>query len=82
MADHNQAREEDPQEETFIERSAVSKGVNAAAMSAGAGLLVSAVQNSLVRHDKGAIGVFTRSGTTIGIFSERGSESSRRKSAD
>ena len=70
MADKNQAQEDGPQEETFIERSAVSKGVNAAAMSAGAGLLVSAVQNSLTRHEKGAIGVFTRSGTTIAIFSE------------
>lgn len=36
--------------------------------AAGVGALVSAVQNALGSHNKGAAGVFTRSGGTIGLF--------------
>jgi hypothetical protein len=38
--------------------------------SAGVGLLVSAVQNTLNRHSAGAAGVFTRTGGTITFFGE------------
>ncbi len=58
------------QEETFSDRSAVASGVNAAALSAGAGLIVSAVQTSLGRHNQGAMGVLSRYGGTIALFSE------------
>lgn len=40
----------------------------AAAKGAGAGLLVSAVQNALDSHSRGAMGVLTRTGGTIGLF--------------
>ena len=40
----------------------------AAAKGAGAGLLVSSVQNALDSHSRGAMGVLTRSGSTIGLF--------------
>lgn len=56
--------------ETFSERSAFADGMTAAGASAGAGLLVSAIQNSVQTHNKGALGVFTRTGSTIALFSE------------
>ena len=37
---------------------------------AGAGLLVSAVQNALDTHSRGAMGVLTRTGGTVGLFGE------------
>lgn len=60
--------------ETFSERSAFADGMTAAGASAGAGLLVSAIQNSVQTHNKGALGVFTRTGSTIALFSEYPSE--------
>lgn len=38
------------------------------AKGAGAGLLVSAVQNALDSHSRGAAGVLSRTGGTIGLF--------------
>ncbi|KAL7419993.1 hypothetical protein Q5752_004956 [Cryptotrichosporon argae] len=40
--------------------------------SAGVGLLVSSVQNALEKHDRGAAGVLTRTGGTIGFFAAMG----------
>lgn len=42
----------------------------AAAKGAGAGLLVSAVQNALGTHSRGAMGVITRTGGTVGLFGQ------------
>lgn len=42
----------------------------AALKGAGAGLLVSAVQNALGTHSRGAMGVLTRTGGTVGLFGE------------
>ena len=53
----------------FQERSAVNEALSAGAMSAAAGLFMSALQNSLQRHSAGAIGIFTRTGGTIALFS-------------
>lgn len=36
--------------------------------SAGVGVLVSAVQNALGTHNAGAMGILTRTGSTIGFF--------------
>lgn len=36
------------------------------------GLVVSSIQNSLARHDHGAMGVFTRTGGTIALFAAMG----------
>ncbi|PWY99417.1 hypothetical protein BCV70DRAFT_118539 [Testicularia cyperi] len=58
--------------ETFSERSAFNDGMTAATASAGVGLLVSAVQNSIQTHNKGALGVFTRTGGTIALFTAMG----------
>ena len=56
--------------ETFSERSPFADGMTAAGASAGAGLFVSAIQNSVQSHNKGALGVFTRTGSTIALFSK------------
>ena len=40
--------------------------------SAGVGVLVSAVQNALDTHNRGAAGILTRTGGTIGFFCELG----------
>ncbi|KAG1171984.1 hypothetical protein G6F70_007590 [Rhizopus microsporus] len=43
-----------------------------AGISAGLGLLVSAMQNTVEKHHSGAKGVFTRTGGTIAIFAAMG----------
>lgn len=43
---------------------------NAGLTGAGVGLFISAIQNSLQTHNKGAMGVFTRTGWMIGYFGE------------
>ncbi|KAI1849635.1 hypothetical protein JX266_004584 [Neoarthrinium moseri] len=52
-------------EEPFHAKNALKSGVNGAAVGGAAGLLASAVQNSLAKTNVGAWGVFSRSGATI-----------------
>ncbi|ORY94727.1 Tim17/Tim22/Tim23/Pmp24 family-domain-containing protein [Syncephalastrum racemosum] len=42
------------------------------AVSAGLGLVISAMQNTVQKHTEGAKGVFTRTGSTIGLFAAVG----------
>jgi hypothetical protein len=56
----------------FHERTTLQNGMSAAGVSAFAGLLVSSVQNSLSKHKAGALGVFTRTGSTIALFTAMG----------
>lgn len=51
-------------------KNTVSAGVNASLITGGAGLFVSAIENSLAEHKRGATGVFTRGGKMIGLFGE------------
>lgn len=55
-------------EKHYEDKPAMDITVKTALQGAGVGLLVSAVQNSLDKHNKGAMGVFTRTGGTIGLF--------------
>jgi len=57
---------------TFTPRQTVPSTFNVAIQGAGIGLLVSALQNSLQQHNAGAMGVFTRTGGTIGLFAAMG----------
>lgn len=50
--------------------SALSPAFNVGLTSAGVGLFVSAIKNSLDSHNKGAMGVFTRTGWIVGYFGE------------
>ncbi|KAF9903320.1 hypothetical protein EC991_003966 [Linnemannia zychae] len=46
----------------------IKEGLQAGAIGAGVGLLVSAVQNSVGTHSHGATGIVARTGGTIGVF--------------
>lgn len=59
-----------PIEHTFHPHSAVGNAVKATVATGSAGLLISTVQNALETHDKGALGVFTRTGSTISFLGE------------
>ncbi|KAI0432424.1 hypothetical protein F5Y09DRAFT_329634 [Xylaria sp. FL1042] len=52
----------------FQQKDAVKSGLQGALVGGGAGLLLSAVQNSLAKQNVGAWGVFTRTGGTIATF--------------
>ncbi len=49
-------------------KDAVSETIRATAIMGGAGLLGSAIQNSLAKQNVGAWGVFTRTGGAIAVF--------------
>ncbi|UOH84085.1 hypothetical protein LQV05_000879 [Cryptococcus neoformans] len=59
-------------EHTFHPHSSLSVATNIAVRSAGVGLLVSATQNALDKHNHGAMGIFTRTGSTITLFAAMG----------
>lgn len=52
----------------YSEKSALGSGMKSLATGAGAGVFLSAIQNSLAKHDHGAMGIFTRSGGTISLL--------------
>ncbi|BFZ56887.1 hypothetical protein PYCC9005_003937 [Savitreella phatthalungensis] len=56
----------------YASKDAVTLGFNATGRSAVVGFAASAVQNVLAKHNKGALGVFTRSGGTIAMFGAMG----------
>lgn len=49
-------------------KDSVTLAFGAAGTSAIVGTVVSAVQNTLAKHNYGALGVLTRSGATIALF--------------
>lgn len=58
--------------EAFEQRSALTAMMSGAATTGAAGVLISAVQNSLDTHRAGALGVVTRTGGTIAFFTALG----------
>jgi hypothetical protein len=54
--------------EHYQPHDAVKAAITATMVTGGAGTLVAAIENSLSKRNVGAWGVFTRSGSTIGIF--------------
>ncbi|KAF9435180.1 hypothetical protein BGZ76_006762 [Entomortierella beljakovae] len=56
------------EEVVYHAKAPIGEGIQAGAIGAGVGLLVSTAQNSVSSHSFGATGVFARSGSTIGIF--------------
>ena len=61
MAHHDEDHSYHPQD-------AVSAAMKATMLTGGVGLFASAVQNTLAKRNVGPMGVFLRSGGTIGIF--------------
>lgn len=49
-------------------KDSVTLGLDAAGRSAAVGLVVAAAQNTLAKHNQGAMGVLTRSGGVIAMF--------------
>ena len=65
--------------ESFHPQDAISRSLRAAGITGGAGLLISAVQNTVTRDNIGAWGVFSRFGGTIAIFGKLLRQMSRSK---
>jgi hypothetical protein len=61
----------DQRTDDYHPQDALGHAVKATAISGGAGLFISTIQNTLTKQNAGAWGVFTRSGSTIGIFGMR-----------
>ncbi|CEQ40619.1 SPOSA6832_02254, partial [Sporobolomyces salmonicolor] len=57
---------------SFTPTSPLQPAFNVGLTGAGVGLFVSAIKNSLDNHNKGAMGIFTRSGWLIGYFASIG----------
>jgi len=72
MASNPEQSKSSIEPEAYTSKAPFSNGMNAVVTSAAAGLIVSAVQNSVSKHDKGAMGIFTRSGSTIALFTAMG----------
>lgn len=56
--------------EAYVEKSAVGQGMKALTAGAGSGLFISTIQNALQKHERGAMGIFTRTGGTITAMGE------------
>ena len=56
------------EDHSYHPKDAISASLKATALTGGVGLFASAVQNTLVRRNVGPLGIFIRSGGTIGIF--------------
>ncbi|GJE87670.1 Tim17/Tim22/Tim23/Pmp24 family-domain-containing protein [Phanerochaete sordida] len=74
MAEAHQLHSSTPAEPdtTYEERPSLRYAAAVGLQGAGIGAVVSAVQNALGTHSKGAAGFFTRTGGTIGIFAAMG----------
>src|ERR1700710_1489021 len=60
MADHTPTQ--DQIEEGYHPKDAIGGAVKATAVTAAAGVFISTIQNTLTRHNVGAMGAFTRFG--------------------
>ena len=67
----------DDEEEAFHPYDTVSRTIRTTLTTGSAGLLVSAVQNTLSRQNVGAFGVVTRYGVATALFGKRGSSAKR-----
>lgn len=56
------------EEPAYQPKDAVKELIKAASITGAAGVLYAAVQNTLTRQNIGALGVFTRFGSSIGLF--------------
>lgn len=61
-----------PEPLPFTAQAPLQNGMKAGALFAGAGTFVSAIQNAIGEHKAGAMGVFTRTGSTIAFFAAMG----------
>lgn len=67
------ASKEDEQKQltaVYEDRPSVKTAALVGLQAGGVGVLVASVQNALDHHNRGAMGVLTRSGGTIGFFGQ------------
>jgi hypothetical protein len=57
-----------PQGEQYHPKDAVGAGINGTLITGAAGLAVSSIQNTLTKRNVGALGVLTRTGSTVAIM--------------
>lgn len=55
-------------DETFHPQDAIGGAVKNGTMLGGAGLFLAAVQNTMAKQNLGALGIFSRFGTTTALF--------------
>ncbi|CAO1624418.1 unnamed protein product [Sympodiomycopsis kandeliae] len=53
---------------TYIEKPTIRNGMTGIAVGAGSGVFIAAIQNALTKHEGGAMGMFTRHGSTISLL--------------
>lgn len=56
------------EEHSYHPKDAISAAIKTTALTGSVGLFASAVQNTLVKRNVGPLGVFIRSGGTIGVL--------------
>lgn len=56
----------------YEDRPSLRNGALVGLQGGGVGVLVASVQNALDHHNRGAMGILTRSGGTIGFFGQLG----------
>lgn len=59
------------EEGEYQPKDAIGATVKAAMITTAAGAFVSTIQNTLTRQNVGAMGIFTRTGSTIAVFGMR-----------
>ena len=69
MSAPKETTEAPDEEKPFEPKDAIGESLKTAGIMGAAGTLLSAVQNTLTRANIGPWGVFTRTGTTIAVFS-------------
>jgi len=57
-----------PRGNQYHPKDAVGAGINGTLITGAAGLAVSAIQNTLTKRNVGALGVLTRTGSTVAIM--------------
>lgn len=56
------------EDHSYHPKDAISAAMKATALTGGVGLFASAVQNTLTKQNVGPLGVFVRTGGTIGVL--------------
>lgn len=59
------------EDHSYHPKDAISAAMKATALTGGVGLFASAVQNTLTKQNVGPLGVFVRTGGTIGVLGMR-----------
>lgn len=65
-------------EAAYQPKDAIGATIKATMITTGAGAFISTIQNTLTKQNVGAMGIFSRTGSTIAVFGESGAMFSER----